>query len=441
MCDFGAYIVPMETDVESFLALVEALGIGLLIGIEREQSMHKTGKDPSAGVRTFAIASLIGAVSMMVGGVPLLAVAVVAIGTARIVFVAQRADPTIGLTTTFALLAVVLLGALTTEATLLAAGVAVILASLLAARELLHGFSRTVLTAAELRDGLILGVSVLVILPVLPDLDFGPSGALNPRDLFIIVVLVMLIGAAGHISTRVVGARLGLPVSGFLSGFVSSTATIAALGRRAGEKPDDAKSSAAGATLSSVSSLVQISIILLTLSPAMFAAGFPLLFVAGLAAGLHGTAIIFLTLRGETKPAVLELPSQVFSVKSAVNFALIVATVMLISAILNDYFGNAAIIVTVALAGLVSTNSATVALASLVAAGQIAAIDGALPLAAALSANTVVRIWIAMRSGDLSFRRTVSSGLVLQLAALWLAWWLDGIVWVWITEFSPVMPS
>ncbi|MBX8803266.1 hypothetical protein HBA92_21300 [Ochrobactrum sp. MR28] len=53
-----------------------------------------------------------------------------------------------------------------------------------------------------------LGVSILVILPVLPNLNFGPGGALNPRDLFIIVVLVMLIGAAGHIATRVVGVHV-----------------------------------------------------------------------------------------------------------------------------------------------------------------------------------------------------------------------------------------
>jgi uncharacterized membrane protein (DUF4010 family) len=239
----------------------------------------------------------------------------------------------------------------------------------------------------------------------------------------------MLIGAAGHIATRVAGARLGLPVSGFLSGFVSSTATIAALGQRASEKPDDSKSAGAGATFSSVSSLIQIGIILLILSPAMFAVGLPVLLGAGLAAALYGAVIFFLAQRGDVKSAVLELPQQVFSVKGAVSFALIVATTMLISAILNDYFGSAAILVTVALAGLASTNSAAFALASLVAAGQISAIDGVLPLAAALSANTVVRIWIALRSGESSFRSTVSGGLLVQLAVLWVAWWLGSVVW------------
>lgn len=419
----------MDAEAQTFFALAEALGIGILIGIEREQSEHREGKDASAGVRTFALASLLGAISMMTGGVPLLAVAVAAVATVRIVWVTQQGDPTIGLTTSLTLVAVVLLGALALEAALIAAGVGVVVASLLAAREVLRGFSRTVLTAVELRDGLILAVSALVILPVLPDVNFGPGGALNPRNLFIIVVLVMLIGAAGHVATRVAGARLGLPVSGFLSGFVSSTATISVLGQRASENTDDSRSAGAGATFSSVSSLIQVGIILFIVSSDMFVMGLPVLLGAGLAAGLYGAVIFFLAQRHEVRSSVLELPQQVFSVKGAVGFALVVATTMLVAAILNDYFGSAAIFVTVAIAGLASTNSATFALASLVATGEIAAIDGVLPLAAALSANTVVRIWIALRSGESSFRSTVATGLLVQLAVIWLAWWLGSIAW------------
>jgi uncharacterized membrane protein (DUF4010 family) len=421
----------MELDTEYFFALAEALGIGLLIGIEREQQAHRSGKEASAGVRTFTLASLVGALSMMAGGVPLLSVSVVIVGVFRVVWIVVQGDKSARLTTSLALVAVVLLGAIAVETATMAAGVAVLIASLMAAREVLHNFSRTVLTAVELRDGLILGASVLVILPVLPNLDLGPGGALNPRNLFIIAVLIMSIGAAGHIATRVVGARMGLPLSGFLSGFVSSTATIGALGRRAGDKPDDARSASAGAALSSVSSLIQIGIILFALSPAMFAAGIPILFMTVLAAALYGAAIFFLSLHGETKPAVLELPSQVFSVTGAIKFMLIVASVMLISAILSERFGSGAVLPAVALAGLVSTNSAAVALASLVAAGQMPAIEGTLPLAAALSANTAVRLWISLRASEPSYRLAVSGSLVAQLAALWAAWWLGGSILTW----------
>lgn len=107
---------------------------------------------------------------------------------------------------------------------------------------------------------------------------------------------------------------------------------------------------------------------------------------------------------------------------------LIVASVMLVSAILSERFGSGAVLPAVTLAGLVSTNSAAVALASLVGAGQMPAIDGALPLAAALSANTAVRLWISLRASEASYRRSVSGGLVIQLVALWAGWWLGEFI-------------
>ena len=122
----------------------------------------------------------------------------------------------------------------------------------------------------------------------------------------------------------------------------------------------------------------------------------------------------------------LELPSQVFSIKAAAGFALIVAVVMLTSATLNDVFGNTAVL-------------ATVALASLVAAGQISAVDGALPLAAALSANTIARLLIAWRGKNVTFRRIVAFGLVLQLAALWLSWWLAALLRTWFADWSAII--
>lgn len=249
----------------------------------------------------------------------------------------------------------------------------------------------------------------------------------------------MMISAAGHIATRVIGARLGLPVSGFLSGFVSSTSTILALGHHATEKPEEAQSAAAGATLSSVSSLIQIGIILLALSPAMFTIGFPMLFSAGVVAALHGAAIFFLAMRRKVEPAVLELPSQVFSVKGALGFALIVAVVMVVSATLNDFFGNTAVLASVTLART----------------GQHKLCDGrfgiscrsrtnlcrsrALPLAAALSANAIVRILIAFRQKSKTFRRTVAFGLVLQIGAIWLSLWLAEILRRWFAEWSALV--
>ena len=114
----------------------------------------------------------------------------------------------------------------------LAAGLAVTVAVLLAARSRLHRFVRSVLTEDELQDALIFAGATLVVLPLVPDRPMGPYGALNPHSIWILVILVMAISAAGYIAVRMLGARFGLPIAGLASGFISSTATIGAMGAR-----------------------------------------------------------------------------------------------------------------------------------------------------------------------------------------------------------------
>lgn len=105
-------------------------------------------------------------------------------------------DP--GLTTEIALIGTTLLGGLSIQNPALAASLAVIVACLLAARSGLHRFVRFAITEDELKDALIFAGATLVVLPLIPDRPMGPYGALNPHSIWILVILVMAIGAAGH---------------------------------------------------------------------------------------------------------------------------------------------------------------------------------------------------------------------------------------------------
>ena len=161
-----------------------------MIGAERER---RKGQGPSrspAGIRTFTVASLAGAISFIVGGGVLFAIT--AIGYWR----GREDDP--GLTTEIALIGTTLLGGLSIQNPALAAGLAVIVACLLAARSGLHRFVRFAITEDELKDALIFAGATLVVLPLIPDRPMGPYGALNPHSIWILVILVMAIGAAGH---------------------------------------------------------------------------------------------------------------------------------------------------------------------------------------------------------------------------------------------------
>src|SRR5512141_364459 len=146
--------------------LMSALAIGLLIGAERER---RKGSGPSrspAGIRTFAITSLVGAVSLLVGGETLLAIATAGIIVLIAVAYLRGGADDPGLTTEIALTATVLLGGMAMQRPALAGGIGVILAVLLAARSRLHHFVGRILTKAELHDALIFAAATLVVLPL-----------------------------------------------------------------------------------------------------------------------------------------------------------------------------------------------------------------------------------------------------------------------------------
>src|SRR5208337_722484 len=92
---------------------------------------------------------------------------------------------------------------------LLASGLAVVVAGVFASKALVHGFVKGALTDAEFRDGLILGFATLIVWPQLPDRYLGPLDALNPHTLWLLVILVLTLGACGHVATRALGARCG----------------------------------------------------------------------------------------------------------------------------------------------------------------------------------------------------------------------------------------
>ncbi len=169
-------------------------------------------------------------------------------------------DP--GLTTEAALLLTLLLGGLAMRQPALASGIAVTLAVLLASRAAIHRFVRSMLTEAEVCDALIFAAAVLVVLPLMPDRYLGPFGAINPRMIWRIVLLMISISACGYIAVRLLGARFGLPLAGLLSGFVSSVATIGSMGSRARQQPALLRPAVAAAVRSSIATILELATLL-----------------------------------------------------------------------------------------------------------------------------------------------------------------------------------
>lgn len=401
------------------MSLGVALGVGLLVGAERERRKRAKPDPSAAGIRTFTVAAMAGALSLALGGAAMLvAITAVVGGFVGLSYWRTRKDPDPGLTTEIALVVTTLIGALAVRDPQIAAAVGVALALLLAGRGRLHHFVGDVLTAEELEAALVLGAATLVVLPLLPAGPVGPFQAINLRTTWTVVILVLAIGAAGHVAVRALGARYGLPVAGLASGFVSSTATIGAMGARAAGAPELMPAASAGAVLSTVATIVQMALVIgATSLPTLAQMAVPLV-CAGAAAVAYGAIFTLAGLR-QAAPAQAD-PGKAIALSSALTFGAILTAVMLASAALRHWFGDAGSIVAAAVAGLADAHAAAISVASLVAGGAMPPQAAVLPILAGLSANTVSKMVLAATTGGRGFALRVAPGLLLVVAAAWL---------------------
>lgn len=417
---FGAAVIadPTITSLDFDIARLSlAVGIGLLIGAERERRKGEGAERSSAGLRTFAMASLAGQLGLSAGGLAALVAVVVGVSALAVAghWRSRSDDP--GMTTEVALVVTTLLGAISLQRPALAAGGAVITATLLAMREPLHRFVRGVLTGSEIADGLVIAGATLVVLPLLPDRAMGPFGAFNPHALWLVVVLVMAIGAMGHAALRFLGARFGLATLALASGFISSIATIAAMGARARQQPAIMAGAAGGALLSTLATTVQLAAVLAVTSSATLVALAPSLVCAGLVVLAGGASF---TLRA-SKAADGDRPEEdgAFNLASTAAFGATLATITLGVAMLKGLFGETGALAAAAIAGFVDTHASAASIAALVAAGKLAPPDAVAPILAALTTNTLSKIVVAASYGR-AFAVRVIPGLIAFAAAAWV---------------------
>lgn len=404
--------------VQEILSLLVATGVGLLIGVERERRKGEGTARAAAGLRTFTAAGLLGAIAMLAGGPALLSVALAGvIALAAISYLTSKSeDP--GLTTEIVLILTAALGGLAVTQPELAAATGVMVTVGLAARAPMHHFAKRVLTESELRSALTLAAATLVVWPIMPDRFLGPYAAINLRNLWTVVVLAMAIGAVGHVAMRFLGTRFGLPLAGLASGFVSSSATIAAMGEKAVGDPRLLAPAAAAAVLSNIATIIQASILIAAVSPATLSALALPLSLAGLLA--IGYGLVFAFRVSSANDVEVDNRGEAFKPRTALILAALIAGTLVLAAAARVWLGDSGVIVAAAAAGLADAHSAAMSVASLVASGKLQALDARLPIVIGLTTNAFVKCLLAVSEGGRAFSIRVVPGIVLIIAGLWI---------------------
>ena len=405
------------------VGLAVALGAGLLVGLERERRKGLGDDRRAAGLRTFAVAAMAGALAQSLSAALAVVVLLGVVGMATLSYVRSASkDP--GLTTELALVATTLIGMQAVVQPALAAACAVLLAAVLAARSRLHRFATDWLGEDELHDGLLLAALALVLLPLLPQEPLPWLGGLSWHRLLVLVLMILVLQAASHVGQRLLGPRWGLPISGLLGGFVSSTATVGAMGSLVRSGRTAWRHAACAAVLSTAATWVQVVLMASVVAPAQWHAWLSLTGVGVVVPLLVGWSLWPPSGPGVTDEAMAgqaRAQGRVLRLREA----LMVAALLLGGALLVQWargWGELGLVAGVAVAALADAHAPVVAVLSLQQSGQLGLVQAMLAVLTAVSVNSLTRTTVALLAGGARFGLAVGGALALNLMVAW-AWW------------------
>ncbi|HKK14937.1 MAG TPA: DUF4010 domain-containing protein [Gammaproteobacteria bacterium] len=345
-----------------------ALALGLLIGTERgwhERGAHEGAR--VAGIRTFGLVGLLGGLWALLArelGPILLGFAFLAF-TALVIVAhlrARGADRDYGATTAVAALVAFALGALAVQGqAVLAAAGAVVTAVLLSLKPVLHGWLKRI-EARELSGALKLLLISVVILPVLPDRGYGPWQALNPYQLWWLVVLIAAISFVGYVAVKMAGTRTGIILTALFGGIASSTATTLSLARLARNTRLQAWL-ALGVLIAAGTMFPRMLLEAAVVNPALSPALAPAL---GTMAGIAGAWSVGLWYRQRGQPAEVELPLEnPFELLPALKFGVLLAAIMVLAKAVQAWLGDRGIYLLAGASGLADVDAITLSLADM----------------------------------------------------------------------------
>ena len=417
-------------DLELFRRFGLALAIGLLLGLERGWHRREAGEGRRiAGIRTFALAALLGALSawLVTRTAPVVLAAALAALAALLVVgyaVRGRSDDDLGLTTEVALLLTFALGAAAVLGEMApTAAMAVVAAFLLSMKARLHDWVARI-RQLELDALLKLAVISVVILPVLPNAGYGPGGALNPYELWWAVVVVAGLSFFGYVAMRLGSADLGLALTGLFGGLSSSTSTTLALARIVRGRPALAPLAAAGIVIAgSVTFLRILVLVAIFESRLVLPLAWPMAAMA--AAGLAGGLLVRLFARtGEGVDGEIDGIANPLELTAALTFGAVLAVVVVGVHYLDLWLGTRGVFAGAALSGVTDVDALTISVAKLVG-GELAVRSGAIAIFIAVAVNTAVKGAISAVAGTGRLGLLVLPTYVAAIAAgavvLWLA--------------------
>ena len=435
----------LNLDLIAFRNFAIAILIGALVGIEREK--RRDTEQTIGGLRTFILLAMLGAIGGWLSAlhdtlVPLLIVLGLTTATVIAGFLmdAGNRKGQLGLTTELAAVAVTLLGGFATLGhPELAVGLGIVAAAVLAYKQPLHGLIDK-LGWDDIFAGLRLLIASFIVLPLLPNETLDPWQALNPRQLWLFVVLISALSMIGYIATRWLGPGRGALVTGIAGGMASSTATTLAFSRQSRDLGSSASEQplVSGTLLAWGIMFVRVLVVSFAVTPALVWHLAPPIVGMSLAT-LAIVGFLHLRHRSKTKGkgksggANLTITTP-FSLTQAVKFGLLYAVILLVVKIVGEFHEGEGLYLVAAIAGSTDVDAITLSMSEYARSGSQVVASTAIVIAAI--ANTIVKGGIAAAIGSAAYRNKLLIAMAI-ISAVGIVLTVLGMVAGWPPDQAP----
>jgi len=406
------------------ISIVASACLGALVGLIRQWS-DQVGHDQAhevdlGGVRTYtmwAMLGCLGAYGTKELSPYLLPVVAILVGAQQVVSLARvplRQRP--GGTTFASVMLTLLVGALVCWGQ---RQVAVVVAAttmvLLGLKQPLHMWTRA-FTTADIRATLQFVAITGVILPLVPNRDFGPYSGFNLHSTWLMVVLISGLGFMGYLAVRLVGQGAGVLLTSLLGGLASSTATTLAFSRRSKEQPESSREDALAVIVACTVMLPRVLVAIGVIDPELAVALIPPFAVMAVP-GIGYAAWLWFFRRREADNQAAPALSNPLNLSIAIKFALLYAGISFLVKALTHLGLSASVLPLSFLSGLTDMDAISLSLAGSHGKEAIGLQLAASAVILAAVANSIVKAGLAVAFGSPALRRDVAIVLGLTTAA------------------------
>lgn len=414
---------------EDLMRLALALGIGLLVGLERGwQYRSEPDGERTAGLRTLTLAGLLGGIAAMVsrgltdgsglflGLMTVAFVAVMATFRYREAIVEQK----FGVTTVVAGMIAFLLGAMAVLGHMqVAAAAAVVTVAVLALKQALHSWMRNI-TWQELRAAIVLLTMTVVLLPLLPDRAIDPWNAINPYELWLLTVLIAAISFVGYIALKLLPEQAGVLLTALAGGLTSSTAVTMTMAGLAREHPRHARVLAGAVLVAGAVMMARVLVVVGALDREVLWRIAPPLGAAAVVLAIGGFLLSGKD-HGEAESGGERLmPSNPFDLELVLKFGALLTVITALAKIATEWVGQAGAYVLAAVSGVVDVDALTLSMVRL-SPGTVSFETAATAIAIVTSVNTVSKAALAWTTGGEAMGKPIAVASLIALGVLWFA--------------------